>query len=358
MEDCQSSPVPALHQQLNPVQVKVIYSQLPVTFTSYISVRNGNFQLPTRTLHAQMPHNGLCLKSMPKYVLQAVMQVLVSFSNHSDCFLQDELTKNRCRSRSIDVWQRGVDTDMFNPRHNNAAMRVRMTDGHPEDPLLVYVGRLGAEKNTEALKDILQQVPGARLALVGDGPQRQELEQVLAGMPVKFMGMMKGEELSQAYASADVFVMPSETETLGFVVLEAMASGVPVVAVAAGGLTDIITESGKSGLLYSPGDYAQAAQHVRNLLADPVFRAQLGAAGRKEVELFGWSAATRVLRQKQYARAVRLSIGKRRFWLLMLRVGITRMFRAFLGLIVALWSQLVRRMDYARDFRPPNASLA
>eukprot|EP00879_Flechtneria_rotunda_P002458 GHRR01002655.1.p1 GENE.GHRR01002655.1~~GHRR01002655.1.p1 ORF type:complete len:482 (+),score=107.19 GHRR01002655.1:234-1679(+) len=272
--------------------------------------------------------------------------------------MKDELTKNRCRSRSIDVWQRGVDTDMFNPRHNNAAMRVRMTDGHPEDPLLVYVGRLGAEKNTEALKDILQQVPGARLALVGDGPQRQELEQVLAGMPVKFMGMMKGEELSQAYASADVFVMPSETETLGFVVLEAMASGVPVVAVAAGGLTDIITESGKSGLLYSPGDYAQAAQHVRNLLADPVFRAQLGAAGRKEVELFGWSAATRVLRQKQYARAVRLSIGKRRFWLLMLRVGITRMFRAFLGLIVALWSQLVRRMDYARDFRPPNASLA
>lgn len=66
---------------------------------------------------------------------------------------------------------------------------------------------------------------------------------------------MKGDELSKAYASGDIFVMPSETETLGFVVLEAMASGLPVVAVAAGGLTDIITEPGKTGLLYQPADY-------------------------------------------------------------------------------------------------------
>lgn len=66
-------------------------------------------------------------------------------------------------------------------------MRAALSDGHPEAPLLVYVGRLGAEKNTEALKDILQQVPGARLALVGDGPQRAELEQMFRGLPVKFM---------------------------------------------------------------------------------------------------------------------------------------------------------------------------
>jgi glycosyltransferase involved in cell wall biosynthesis len=75
--------------------------------------------------------------------------------------LQEELEKNRCRPRSIEVWQRGVDTDVFNPRHKSAAMRARMSDGHPEDPLLVYVGRLGAEKNTEALKDILVQVRAA-----------------------------------------------------------------------------------------------------------------------------------------------------------------------------------------------------
>jgi sulfoquinovosyltransferase len=74
------------------------------------------------------------------------------------------------------------------------------------------------------------------------------------------MGMMHGDALSQAYASADVFVMPSETETLGFVVMEAMASGLPVVAVAAGGITDIITRDGEIGFLYQPGDYARAAE--------------------------------------------------------------------------------------------------
>eukprot|EP00882_Tetradesmus_deserticola_P007532 GHRQ01007932.1.p1 GENE.GHRQ01007932.1~~GHRQ01007932.1.p1 ORF type:complete len:334 (+),score=163.81 GHRQ01007932.1:1218-2219(+) len=264
--------------------------------------------------------------------------------------MKEELERNRCRPRSIEVWQRGVDTDVFNPQHKSAAMRVRMSDGHPEQPLLVYVGRLGAEKNTEALKDILQQVPGARLALVGDGPQRQELEQMLQGMPVKFMGMMKGQELSEAYASADIFVMPSETETLGFVVLEAMASGVPVVAVAAGGLTDIVTP-GKTGLLYSPGEYAQAAQHVRHLIADLDTRTRMAQTARREVERFGWSAATRVLRERQYARAVRLSIGKRRFWLLMLRIGVTRLVRALLGVLAALWQQLIRKMDYARPYR-------
>lgn len=82
-------------------------------------------------------------------------------------------------------------------------------------------------------------------------------------------GMMSGLELSQAYASADVFVMPSESETLGFVVLEAMASGLPVVAVAAGGLTDILTQPGVTGLLYPPGDLEQAGWAVAALLRDP-----------------------------------------------------------------------------------------
>lgn len=270
--------------------------------------------------------------------------------------MKDELTKNRCRSRSIDVWQRGVDTDVFNPKHKSAAMRARMSDGHPDDPLLVYVGRLGAEKNTEALKDILTQVPGARLALVGDGPQRQELEQMFQGMPVKFMGMMKGQELSEAYASADVFIMPSETETLGFVVLEAMASGVPVVAVAAGGLTDIVQHN-HTGLLYQPGDYAAAAKLAQGLIADPQARARLAQAGRQEVELFGWTAATRVLREQQYARAVRLSLGKKRFWWLALRVRVACMVRLLWQVVAALWRAVVSRLDYARPYRP-SANLA
>lgn len=89
--------------------------------------------------------------------------------------------------------------------------------------------------------------------------------------------MLHGEELSAAFASADVFVMPSETETLGFVVLEAMASGLPVVAVAAGGIPDIITNPGATGFMYPPGDMAAAAAVVGRLLADSALRQKVGS---------------------------------------------------------------------------------
>lgn len=107
-----------------------------------------------------------------------------------------------------------------------------------------------------------------------------------------------------------------------------------------------------AGLLYQPGDYAQAAQLAKGLLADPETRAKFAKAGRKEVELFGWSAATRVLREKQYARAVRLSIGKRRFWWLALRVRLAVMVRVLFGLFAFLWQSAVAKLDYARPYRP------
>jgi len=127
-------------------------------------------------------------------------------------------------------------------------MRTRLTDGHPEDPIMVCVGRLSVEKNLEFLKGILARIPNLRLALVGDGPGREGLKKIFAGTKTIFTGMLHGDELSAAYASADIFVMPSETETLGFVVMEAMASEVPVVAV---GIPDIITTQGNSEP-YSP----------------------------------------------------------------------------------------------------------
>lgn len=88
---------------------------------------------------------------------------------------------------------------------------------------------MGFEKKLDRLKAVLDQVPGARLALVGSGPAEKKLKEALRGYPVVFTGPLVGQELSEAYASCDVFVMPSDSETLGFVVLEALASGVPVV---------------------------------------------------------------------------------------------------------------------------------
>lgn len=130
-------------------------------------------------------------------------------------------------------------------------------------------------------------MPRARLALVGDGPSRQELEGVFArfGDRVTFTGMLRGDDLSAAYASGDIFVMPSESETLGFVVLEAMASGLPVVAVRAGGIPDIVTHSGEDGVgfLYESGDMDACVGALERLVGDEGLCQKVGAAARQEV---------------------------------------------------------------------------
>ncbi|KAG2433116.1 hypothetical protein HYH02_012818 [Chlamydomonas schloesseri] len=356
---------------------------------------------------------------IPKYTWRGLVEpmwgIIRWFTRTADLALvtshamKTELSRNACRSQSIEVWPRGVDADVFHPRHRSAAMRARLSGGVPDAPLLLYVGRLGAEKNLEALRSVLGAVPGCRLALVGDGPARQQLEQHFAGLPVTFMGMLRGEELSAAYASADVFVMPSETETLGFVVLEAMASGLPVVAVAAGGLKDILapasaaaasststSSSGSAGqqhttehasaaaaaatascsgcsrsapssaitgcsagggtaapfgYLYPPGDYAAAARLVAALAASAELRASVGAAARAEVERYGWGEATRVLREQQYRRAIHVHASRRRFAWLAKRVGVTRLLRQLWAALLAAVTALVDGLDYAHDLR-------
>jgi len=109
---------------------------------------------------------------------------------------------------------------------------------------------------------------------------RADLEQMFQGMNVTFTGMLQGEELSQAYASGDVFITPSESETLGFVVLEAMASGVSVVAARAGGIPDIVNQDGETGFLYTPGDLDDCVKKLRALLESSELREKVGSAGK------------------------------------------------------------------------------
>jgi len=189
----------------------------------------------------------------------------------------------------LELWPGGVDTDRFEPARRSDAMRARLTDGHPEDPLLLYVGRLSAEKGIEYLKPILEAVPGARLALVGDGPHHKAIQHHFEGLPVHMAGFLHGDELAEAFASSDIFVMPSRTETLGLVVLEAMASGLPVVAVRAGGIPEMI-ESGVNGYLFDKED--EAIEFIKELLPSPELRATIGHAARIRAEQSGWKAAT------------------------------------------------------------------
>ncbi|MGH9606014.1 MAG: glycosyltransferase family 4 protein [Terracidiphilus sp.] len=205
----------------------------------------------------------------------------------------------------VKLWPGGVDAERFHPGRRSGIMRNRLTQGHPESPLLLYVGRLSPEKEIERLLPILEAVPGARLALVGDGPHRPALEHYFAhhfahrfpkrsgphsaGAPVFTAGFLEGDELADAYASSDLFLMPSRSETLGLVVLEAMASGLPVVAARAGGIPEMI-EDGVSGFLFD--SEAGAAATVQRLLASAEERDAVGRAAREHALQWGWKMAT------------------------------------------------------------------
>ncbi len=191
--------------------------------------------------------------------------------------------------RRVALWPGGVDTARFHPDRRSEAMRARLTGGRPESPLLVYVGRLSAEKDIERLKPILEGLPGARLALIGDGPNRKALEGQFAGLPVYMAGFLRGEELAAAYASADVFVMPSRTETLGLVVLEAMSSGLPVVGARAGGVPEMIVDGVTGALFDSEGEAVEA---IRALLELPDKRRLAGIAARAHAAEHSWKTAT------------------------------------------------------------------
>ena len=194
----------------------------------------------------------------------------------------------------VEVWQRGVDTELFQPHLASAEMRSHLSQGNPDAPLLLYVGRLSAEKEIDRIKPILEAIPGARLALVGDGPYRQDLERIFADTPAHFVGYLTGKSLAAAFASSDAFVFPSRTETLGLVLLEAMAAGCPVIAANAGGIPDIVTD-GVNGYLFDPTDEQGAIVATQRLLANREERESLRQNARQEAERWGWAAATRQL---------------------------------------------------------------
>ena len=198
------------------------------------------------------------------------------------------------------LWQRGVDTDLFRPELRSQAMRDRLLGGRSDTgQLLLYIGRLSAEKQIERIRPVLDALPDARLALVGDGPYRQQLESLFAGTAAHFVGYLAGDELASAYASADAFLFPSSTETLGLVLLEAMAAGCPVVGANRGGIPDIVSD-GENGCLYDPegpdGGAGSLTAATLRLLGDPSQRQQLRRNARQEAERWGWAGATEQLR--------------------------------------------------------------
>ena len=206
------------------------------------------------------------------------------------------------------LWQRGVDTTNFRPELRSDKMREKLFGKYQKtDSLLIYVGRLSAEKQIERIKPVLDNIPGACLALVGDGPYRGQLEKIFENTQTSFIGYLSGEELASAYASGDIFLFPSSTETLGLVLLEAMAAGCPVIGANKGGIPDII-DDGINGCLYNPDEKDNGERSLieatKKILVDNNKKETMRKEARKEAEKWDWNQATLQL-QKYYSETLK-----------------------------------------------------
>ncbi|HUJ16736.1 MAG TPA: glycosyltransferase [Nitrospirota bacterium] len=196
-----------------------------------------------------------------------------------------QLIEKGLASGKVKPLPRWVDSDAFSPGKRDPNLWLRYgLDGAIK---FLYVGRLSREKNLELLANAFLSLadsgdPG-NLVLVGDGPYRKELEDKLKGYPVLFTGFLSGEELSRAYASADVFVFPSTTDTFGNVVLEAQASGLPVIVSDQGGPKELL-DDGKTGFIIKGDNTAALVDAMRRFITDSHAASIMGSHAREFIE--------------------------------------------------------------------------
>lgn len=254
-------------------------------------------------LAAYCSHFGFPLLTRPMWLYNRLI--------HSQCaltFCPSPSTAKMLRTQGFEhlkIWPRGVDSSIFRPEQRKQELRQEWLT-HRNEPekkvVLLYVGRLSWEKNLHLLVNAYQKMDHehCHLVIVGDGPAYTELQRDLEQVPVTFTGYLSGKSLAAAYASADLFAFPSYTETFGQVVLEAMASGLPVIGLRAEGVRDLVTH-GQNGLLLdaeSLNEDEQVAQY-RNLLTqlveDTLQREQMRQAALMEAAQHTWYEAMECL---------------------------------------------------------------
>ena len=255
--------------------------------------------------HASSAHYGVGWLRTP------VMAYLRKFHNRTlSTMVPTDALRSELASagfKRLRVVARGVDTQRFTPARRSIALRAGWGAG-PDTLVVLCVGRLAAEKNLGALLDAVQAMrllePRLRLVLVGDGPERARLQERCPD--AVFSGVRHGNDLAAHYASADVFLFPSMTETFGNVVPEAMASGLPVVAydhAAAGHLI----RHGVNGLLARFDDQAEYCRIARKAIADREGLRAIGVQARKDVLQLDWARIIEAI-ESEYAAAAGISI--------------------------------------------------
>jgi phosphatidylinositol alpha 1,6-mannosyltransferase len=275
----------ALRRRIDEFQPDVIHLASPMILGGRAVVAAQKAGVPTVAVyHTDIP--GYTARYGMPFLESATWQLLRDVHQRATVNLAPSIaTRDQLIHHGIervDLWRRGVDTSLFSSALRSPELRARYA--RPDEKLVVYVGRLAAEKQVEALR-VVQNLPGVRLVIVGDGPEREHLQQVLP--EAHFTGLLRGAELSRAMAGLDVFVHPGELETFGQTLQEAHASGVPVVAPAAGGPLDIVRHS-HDGWLYPPGDHEALRARVVDLVGDERKRRAFGTSARERAEGRTW----------------------------------------------------------------------
>lgn len=200
-----------------------------------------------------------------------------------------EVLRNHGITNGLRLWPRGVDTNQFTPARRSTSWR-RTLGIEEEERVVAFVSRLVWEKGLDVYADVIERLERRgvphRSLVVGDGPARDELEARLPN--TIFTGFLEGDDLARAYASSDVFLFPSDTETFGNVTLEAMASGLPTICANAAGSRDLVDE-GATGRLCPAGNVTAFTEATQELITNASLRDRMSTAAFERAQNLTWT---------------------------------------------------------------------
>jgi len=238
------------------------------------------------TYHTDIPQYVRSLTN-DEFLEQAAWSYMVWFYNQMEEVMvpsvgtREQLLARGLPANKMKPLPRWVDTSQFSPARKIPVYWEE--HGLTTGLKLLYVGRVSREKSLELLTEVFRELvdSGADvgLAVIGDGPYRQEMETALTDYPALFTGYLHGEDLQRGYASADLFVFPSATDTFGNVVLEAQASGLPVIVSDAGGPRELMVE-GETGTIFQAGNKDALIAAIRLLAGNRLLLAEMGKKAR------------------------------------------------------------------------------
>ncbi|WP_373500095.1 glycosyltransferase [Desulfococcus sp.] len=248
----------------------------------------------------KLPINGTYHTAFPQYakyltgdamIEELTWRYMLWYYDHMDLIYvssgssAEELAAKGIRAEKIRMIPRGIDTEAFHPSRRNGLMKKRY--GITAPVKILYVGRVSREKNllrlAEAFKRLARVTPDVHLVVVGDGPYLEEMRQTMADCPCTFTGYLKGDDLADTYASGDLFVFPSTTDTFGNVVLEAQASGLPIIVTDQGGPCENMVPN-VTGLVVPGDDPDRLLDAMQRLACDREMRVRMGRAAREYME--------------------------------------------------------------------------